>query len=200
MVSVTRASEIPPTTLKADELLLRPFTEADEAAVAVAMTDSGILAWAAGIAVNDAPLADRARIWLLPRLTGWSSGVAPFAVTDAADGTLLGYLGIRDVHRVPDQAVAAYWTTPAGRGRRVAARALAAATAWGFTPAADGGLGLHRISLDHSLANPASCRVAERAGFVPEGILRESFLAYDGTRHDSHLHARLATDPHPASV
>ncbi|MBY8882173.1 GNAT family N-acetyltransferase [Actinacidiphila acidipaludis] len=203
MASVSRtprfgvAFDIPPTTLTADDLLLRPFTEADEVGVAAAMGDGAILSWAAGLAVNAAEPADRARLWLVPRLAGWSSGVAPFAVADAGDGTLLGYVGLRDIHRAPDQAVAAYWTTPAARGRRVAARALDAAATWAFSPAADGGLGLHRISLDHAMANPASCRVATRAGFREEGVMRESFVAPDGTRHDSHLHARLAPDPRP---
>ncbi|SEO43439.1 GNAT family N-acetyltransferase [Actinacidiphila rubida] len=192
MASGIPSSEITPTTLQAGDLLLRPFTEADEAAVGVAMNDPAILSWAAGTAVAGAAPADRGRVWLLPRLTGWSSGVAPFAVADAADGTLLGYLGLRDIRRVPDQAVAAYWTTPAGRGRGVAARALDAATLWAFSPPAEGGLGLYRISLDHSLANVASCRVAERAGFLVEGTMRGSFLAPDGVRHDSHLHARVA--------
>jgi RimJ/RimL family protein N-acetyltransferase len=197
MATVTRSAEITPTVLEAGDLLLRPFTEADEAAVGVAMADPGILSWAAGLAVTGAAPADRGRTWLLPRITGWSSGVAPFAVTDIADGTLLGYVGLRDIHRAPDQAVAAYWTTPAARGRRIAARALLAVTAWAFAPTAEGGLALHRVSLDHSLVNAGSCRVAERAGYRAEGVLRGSFLAPDGTRHDSHLHARLATDPQP---
>jgi RimJ/RimL family protein N-acetyltransferase len=183
-----------PRTLDAGDLRLRPFTETDEAAVREAMTDPGILRWAAGVAVSAAPRAARGRIWLLPRLIGWSTGTAPFAVTDAADGTLLGYVGLRDIQRMPGQAVAAYWVTPAARGRRVGARALSAATAWAFTPTAADGLGLHRISLDHALVNEGSCRVATAAGFTPEGIMRESFVAPDGRRHDSHLHARLATD------
>jgi RimJ/RimL family protein N-acetyltransferase len=193
MACVSRV--ITPRTLDAGDLLLRPFTEADEAEVGEAMTDPEILCWAAGLAVSAAPRAARGRIWLLPRLAGWSTGTAPFAVTDAADGTLLGYVGLRDIHRAPDQAVAAYWVTPAARGRRVAVRALAAATAWAFTPTAADGLGLHRLSLDHSLANEGSCRVATAAGFLLEGTTRESFVDPDGKRHDSHLHARLATDP-----
>jgi hypothetical protein len=43
----------------------------------------------------------------------------------------------------------------------------------------------------------ASCRTALRAGFLEEGTMRESFIGLDDTRHDSHLHARLATDPRP---
>lgn len=187
-------TSITPRELSAGDLRLRPFTESDEAAVALAMQDPAILRWAAGLAVNRARLADRARIWLAPRLVSWQHGSAPFAVTDTATGDLLGYVTVRDVHRVPGQAEAAYWVTPAARGRAVAARALDAAASWAFAAPADGGLGVHRISLDHSLANPGSCRVATRAGFGQEGVMRGSFLDPAGERHDSHLHARLATD------
>ncbi|MEW2522964.1 GNAT family N-acetyltransferase [Actinacidiphila alni] len=185
---------IDPRELTAGDLLLRPFTESDEAAVGRAMEDPGILRWAAGLAVNGAARADRARVWLAPRLLSWQYGSAPFAVTDAASGELLGYVTVRDAHRVPGQAEAAYWVTPAARGRAVAARALDAAARWAFAAPADGGLGVHRISLDHSLANPGSCRVAARAGFPQEGVMRDFFLDPAGERHDSHLHARLATD------
>ncbi|WP_314138033.1 hypothetical protein [uncultured Plantibacter sp.] len=44
--------------------------------------------------------------------------------------------------------------------------------------------------------NPASCGVAIRAGFLPEGIERQK-LAYGADRFDVELHARLATDPVP---
>jgi RimJ/RimL family protein N-acetyltransferase len=107
---------------------------------------------------------------------------------------VLGSVTLRDVNRVPDQAVVGYWVSPAARGRRVAARALDAAARWAFTPTAQGGLGLHRLSLDHALVNEASCRVATRAGFLLEGTMRDYFVELDGRRHDSHLHARLATD------
>ncbi|MEE4544524.1 GNAT family protein [Streptomyces sp. V4-01] len=184
-----------PCTLTAGDLLLRPLVEADEAAVTEAMADAGILRWAAGRVVADAAPADRGRVWLTARLTAWSSGTAAFAITDADGGGFLGYLGLRDIQRVPDQAVAAYWVAPAARGRAVAARALDAAASWAFRPAAEGGLALHRIGLDHALSNEGSCRVATRAGFRVEGTLRESFVDPAGLRHDSHLHARLATDP-----
>jgi RimJ/RimL family protein N-acetyltransferase len=193
---MTSASLVP-RTLTSGDLHLRPLDEADEAAVARAMEDPGIMRWAAGRAVNDAEPAARARVWLLPRLTGWSSGTAAFAITDWADGAFLGYVGLRDIHRVPDQAVASYWVTPAARGRNVAARALDTAARWAFSPADEAGLAVHRISLDHALANPGSCRVAERAGFPTEGTMRGSFVDPSGLRHDSHLHARLATDPSP---
>ncbi|BBA99084.1 putative acetyltransferase [Actinacidiphila reveromycinica] len=189
------ADLLAPTTLRAHGLLLRPVVAADEPAVARAMADPGVLRWAAGMAVIAAPPRDRAAVWLSARVGAWSAGTAAFAVTDPADDVMIGYLGLRDVHRTPDQAVAGYWVTPSARGRQVTARALDAASAWAFEPPHAGGLGLHRIHLDHVLHNVGSCRAALRAGFAEEGVMRDSFIEPDGTRHDCHLHARLATDP-----
>ena len=46
----------------------------------------------------------------------------------------------------------------------------------------------------HAVANPASCRVAEKAGFRLEGVLAQSHRYGDGVYHDEHLHARLAVE------
>lgn len=59
-----------------------------------------------------------------------------------------------------------------------------------------GGLGLQRLRLTHSVENPASCRVAERAGFALEGTMRSALLHEDGW-HDEHLHARVRGDAWP---
>ncbi|MBB3729097.1 hypothetical protein FHR33_004957 [Nonomuraea dietziae] len=83
--------------------------------------------------------------------------------------------------------------SPTGPPRRRAAggwrrgpRALLAE--WAFAER-----GLFRLELGHRTNNPASCRVAVRAGFVAEGIERGK-LVYDGVRYDVERHARLATD------
>jgi len=177
MASLRGAGVLAPMTVRGHGLLLRPLTTADQPAVEDAMRDPGVLRWAAGNAVLAAPVHDRARTWLVSRLSAF-----------------FGYLGFRDVHRTPDQAIAGYWVTPAARGHSVTARALDTAATWAFTPARDGGLGLHRITLDHAVINPGSCHAATRAGFREEGLMREYFVEPDGTRHDCHLHARLATD------
>jgi RimJ/RimL family protein N-acetyltransferase len=193
------APALQPRRIELGDVVLRPFVASDEAAVAEALHDPGILRWTAGTAVIRAPAEQRARRWLEPRIDGWSRGNAIFAIADAGTDQVLGNVSLRDVHRIPDQAVAAYWVSPVARGRRLGARALHAAAIWGF--AADG-LGLHRISLDHSLINEGSCHVALRAGFQLEGVMRDYYVEPTGKRHDSHLHARLATDvvPQPAEA
>lgn len=186
-----------PRRIELDDVVLRPFVMSDEAAVGLALQDPGILRWTAGTAVISSPADRRARKWLEPRIDGWAHGNAVFAVADRETDQVLASVTLRDVHRVPDQAVAAYWVSPAARGRRLGARALDAAARWAF--AADGPR-LHRISLDHSLINEGSCHVALRAGFQLEGVMRDYYVEPTGQRHDSHLHARLATDdvPQPA--
>ncbi|TDU87717.1 RimJ/RimL family protein N-acetyltransferase [Kribbella voronezhensis] len=183
-----------PRRLAVDELVLRPFTAGDEPAVAVALEDLGILRWTAGTAVLRTPAEQRAAKWLENRIDGWARGNAVFAVAEAGTDQVLGSVTLRDVHRVPDQAVCAYWVSPVARGRRIAGRALDAAARWAFTPTVEGGLGLHRLSLDHALVNEGSCKVATHAGFRLEGTMRDYYVELDGRRHDSHLHARLATD------
>jgi len=84
------------------------------------------------------------------------------------------------------QAEVTYWTAAAARGTGVAPAAVGAVAGWAFDV-----LGLHRLELQHSTGNPASCRVAEKAGFVLEGTRRSALLHDDGW-HDMHLHARLA--------
>lgn len=184
-----------PRRIDLDDVVLRPFVASDEAAVALALQDPGILRWTAGTAVISTPADKRALRWLEPRIDSWARGNAVFAIADTQTDQVIGSVTLRDVHRVPDQAVAAYWVSPLARGRRLGARALDAAARWGF--AADG-LRLHRISLDHALVNKGSCHVAQRAGFQLEGVMRDYYVEPTGQRHDSHLHARLATDSVPA--
>lgn len=184
-----------PVHLSAGRLYLRPVEPADEQAVGAALRDPGIARWNTGISIARAPEAERGAMWLRVREQGWTYGsAANFAVLDATTGTLLGTVGIRDINRLPEQALAGYWTVPEARGQGIAPQALDAVCRWAFASLSSGGLGLHRITLDHALVNTGSCRVAEKAGFRLEGTMRGSFLAFDGVRYDSHLHARLATD------
>ena len=190
-----RRKPLEPVHLSAGRLYLRPLQAADEPAVAVALRDPEIMNWNTGVAILRAPEAARAALWLRIREQGWSNGnAAHFAVLDSTSGALLGTVGIRDINQLPQQAIASYWTMPDARGQGVASQSLDCVCRWAFAGQEAGGLGLHRIWLDHVLINPGSCRVAEKAGFRFEGTMRESFLLHNGARLDSHLHARLATD------
>jgi RimJ/RimL family protein N-acetyltransferase len=90
-----------------------------------------------------------------------------------------------------DDAVAkiGYRVLPSARGRGVARQMVDAVTRWAFEER-----GLMRVQLEHAIPNLASCRVAEAAGFVLEGVARSAYAIPDGGREDCHIHGRLPTD------
>ncbi|MEV1328749.1 GNAT family N-acetyltransferase [Micromonospora costi] len=169
--------------LAAPGLLLRPWRDADARAVQDALRDPDIAQWNPQGGPVDAASALR---WVRRR-ADWSAGDHVSLAVTGPDGALLGSVSLHQIHG--ENAAMGYWVVPGARGRGVATRAVDRLSRWAFDE-----LGLHRIELCHATANPASCRVAERAGYRAEGTLRESFRYGDGRRHDEHLHARLATD------
>ncbi|WP_280891237.1 GNAT family N-acetyltransferase [Streptomyces sp. LBL] len=177
-------------------LRLRPWDADSEADVATwlrGFTDPEFQRWNTPIRpVTD---ADSARESLRSKAVQAADGSsASYCVTDARTGTVLGHIGVNAIHPDLRYARVGYWVLPEARGRRVATRALALAVHWAHTE-----LGMHRLELDHAVGHDASCRIAERCGFRFEGILRGAIFEagrQDAFR-DTHLHARLATDPEP---
>ncbi|GIG70659.1 GNAT family N-acetyltransferase [Phytomonospora endophytica] len=129
---------------------------------------------------------DGARAWIA-WVDGLDNGHA-FAIADAADRPW-GSIGVTNIDRNAN-GWTWYATHAEVRGMGVATDALCGIAAWAHAQ------GLHRLELGHRLNNPASCKVATRAGFIAEGVRREKLLQ-DGQRHDTEEHARLATDPLP---
>ncbi|MFB7180562.1 GNAT family N-acetyltransferase [Streptomyces sp. NPDC056257] len=113
---------------------------------------------------------------------------AIWAIAPAAGGPALGLIGLADLDLPGGSGEILYWLLPAGRGSGLMVPATEAVTRWAFDD-----LGLHRVRITHSVANPASCAVATKSGFPLEGTMRGALLHADGW-HDQHLHARLRTD------
>lgn len=174
-----------PLQISVPGLLLRPWRAQDAPEVMAAMREPAIARW------NAAPSAaaglEGAREWVRRR-ADWSGGDhASFAMAEPSTGELLGSVSL---HRIFDGAGSiGYWTLAPVRGRGLAALAVATVTGWAFQR-----LSLHRIELCHAVANASSCRVAQKAGYLLEGTLRESYRYGDQQRHDEHIHGRLATD------
>lgn len=186
--------------IAAGRLLLRPWRRSDADAVVRAWADPEIRRWAGFGATF--PVRENVEQWVDWNNQQWQFGLrAGFAVCDVADERLAGSIMLRDFGRTVTAlgqrggtGEAGYWITPAERGHGAATTALNALCAWAFSEAEQGGLGLHRIELRHSVLNKASCRVAEKAGFRCEGTMRRSFRYADGEWHDEHLHGRLWND------
>lgn len=186
--------------IPAGALLLRPWRRSDASAVVAAWADPEIRRWARyGAKV---PGMENIEQWVDWNNQQWQFGLrAGFAICSAETGELAGSITMRDYGKSPavgghggDTGETGYWIVPAWRGRGAAGAALSALTNWAFAALEDDGLGLRRVELRHSVQNKASCRVAEKAGFLHEGTLRESFRYADGAWHDEHIHARLVGD------
>jgi RimJ/RimL family protein N-acetyltransferase len=96
-----------------------------------------------------------------------AEGEEKYAVTGAADGEVLGSIGLtwsptRDVVEI------GYWTRASARGRGLTTRALALAARHAVES------GAARVQLRADVENVPSRRVAEKAGFTLEGVLRSA--------------------------
>jgi RimJ/RimL family protein N-acetyltransferase len=182
VVPAGRLRHEPQPTLQVDELTVRPWLPADAGAVLDAYRDPDIQRW--HVRSMTAPEAVE---WVASWSGRWRAETgAGWAVARA--GALVGRVGFRTIDLGEGGAEIGYWTVPAARGHDVAARAARAVSTWMFTV-----VGLHRVELNHSTRNSASCRIAAKAGFAYEGTSRQQLRHQDGW-HDMHRHARLAVD------
>lgn len=179
-----------PVEVSAYGLLLRPMRPDDAPQVALAAADPEIARW------NRIP--EDVEEWCARR-ADWSDGThASWAIVDpSAPEVLLGASSLHQVDRDQLDCEIGYLVLPGQRGRKVATRAVCAASEFAF-----GALGMRRITLFHAVANPASCGVARRAGYLLEGVHRQSHhygsAGADNGWDDEHSHARLASDPAPS--
>jgi RimJ/RimL family protein N-acetyltransferase len=105
------------------------------------------------------------------------------------DGRLVGLALAPHIDHAAREAELGYLVAPSARGRGYATELLRLLTDWAFEQA-----GVLRATLVIDVENPASARVAERAGYVREGVMR-SIDFKEGRRIDAELWSRLPSDP-----
>jgi RimJ/RimL family protein N-acetyltransferase len=136
--------------------------------------DAEILRWDES---DDYTIEDTASALISDRAE-WADGSgAHFAIEDAATGTFAGIIGGL-IGRTPATAHLSYRIRAEVRGRGFATRALVLVADWLLTE-----VRVARVELYAYGGNLASQKVAERAGFVREGVLRRS-EALNGVVHD----------------
>ncbi|MFE2057248.1 GNAT family N-acetyltransferase [Streptomyces sp. NPDC059446] len=166
-----------------DGLTLRPWRPGDAPVVLRAFSPLE-MARQAGRPVTT---TTEALEWVAEREGERAAGTA-YAWAVVGDGVPLGHVSVAAVNHVHGIGWVSYWTAEGARRKGVALGGVRVLARWAFDD-----LGLHRLELGHRTNNPASCAVAVRAGFRPEGVDREK-LRYGGVRYDVERHARLATD------
>ena len=128
------------------------------------------------------------RIWAERYEEGRADGTREgFAVVDRLDGSFLGIAVAFAMDGESRQAEFGYVVAREARGRGVATEALRLLTEWGFEH------DLERLELRINVDNDASMRVAERCGYVREGMLRSVHFKA-GTRTDVVVYSRLRSD------
>ncbi|MEU2791364.1 GNAT family N-acetyltransferase [Streptomyces sp. NPDC007100] len=182
-----RDSEQPTLPLPPDAEL-RPWRPSDAHALVAACQDPAIRQWNRPEQVSLEEAREKIARW---HRRWHDEQAAIWAIADRDGGEVVGLAGLGDMDLKGGSAEFLYWLLPAARGRGLAVAATLRISRWALED-----LGLHRLRLAHSVANPASCRVAEKAGFQLEGTLRSALLHSDGW-HDEHLHARVAGDDWP---
>jgi len=167
--------------------MLRPWRLDDAAGLQTAFTGSTDLSAQFG-AIELSTIA-RCRSFIAENLAPATVSRQNFAIS--VDGVAVGNVGIGSMEHRHGTGWVYYWLSTEARGRGLATLALASIADWAFTEQ-----GLHRLELGHRTNNPASCRVAAKAGFAFEGIERQK-LKYGSERFDVETHARLRTDAPP---
>lgn len=184
----TLAATPQPRLTAAGGLLLRPWAATDAPVFFAAYRDPEIRHWH----TRQPASVDQVREWFDRYGQDWAQEKGAHWAVTRGGGEVLGRIALRGIDLDDGVAVCAYWVLPAARGAGAASRALTAVSHWAL-----GKAGFHRLELDHSTRNQASCRVAARAGFLLEGTKRSDAVHSDG-RHDMHLHARIRGDGQPA--
>lgn len=170
---------------------LRPWRDTDVAGLVWACQDPEIARWTS---VPNPYGETDARAYLLQRFDAIHAGLAaPFAIVEAPGTQLLGSIALNWLDWKNRRGEVGYWLAREARGHGHATRAVRLICEWGFQA-----LGLERIELLAATANPSSQRVAERAGFTREALLRSYMRGKDG-REDMVAYALLRSGLRSAS-
>jgi RimJ/RimL family protein N-acetyltransferase len=177
---------LPDSPLCAAGLQLRPLTAGDFAAVRDAREHPASVSF-----VNPLPAADGDALVELTDDARRADKRLHLAITDLPETEYLGEIAL--ILRTAEAGESgtgeiAYVVAPHARGRGVATTALRLLSAWGLTA-----LRLERLQLSIPPDDAASHRVADKAGFRYEGILR-STKVIRGERIDSAMYSLLPGD------
>jgi RimJ/RimL family protein N-acetyltransferase len=148
-------------------VLVRPWGERGDADAIVAACNDPAIAEFLDMIPQPYTRSD-ADMYLDICRVGWRDGTfSSFAVV--IDGEAVGSIGVRWKDSDDGVAEVGYWVAADARGTGVCTRALRLVASWALTQP-----GMARLELRAAEENVASQRVAEKAGFTREGVLRSS--------------------------
>jgi len=179
-----------PAALDTERLLMRPPQAGDGPALLSAINDSlaelrrflASLPWvAAEQTLESAEIYCRnAQANFLARRD------LPFLLFEKSTGQLVGATGLHRIVWATPKVEFGYWCRTTRSGKGFVSEAVAALVDFAF-----GHLHAVRVELITDEENTGSRRLAERCGFVLEGVLRKERRAPDGILRNTCIYARL---------
>lgn len=133
------------------------------------------------------------RDWVLSRDAAWAEDEEySFVVADQATGRFLGGAGLNAINSLNNFANLGYWVRSGSAGQGVATAAACLVARWGLLQ-----MGFQRVEILAATGNVASRRVAQKAGAVEEGILRNRIRVH-GRVWDAVIFSLIPSDVVPA--
>jgi RimJ/RimL family protein N-acetyltransferase len=127
--------------------------------------------------------------WLKALLELWEKDAFyMFDILEAATDQILGFVLLNHLNRTHQIANLGYMVRTSRAGQGIATAATRLAARYGFEQ-----LGLQRIEIVVRPDNPASLKVAEKAGAVREALLRNR-LRHHGSPCDAYMHSLIPAD------
>ncbi|MGI5455322.1 GNAT family N-acetyltransferase [Streptomyces sp. CA-249302] len=174
-----------PVTLTTARLLLRPPGAQDTDAVYKAAQDPEIQRWTT---IPSPYLPEHAQAFTQRMVPdGWANGtMLDWGLFLAGGEELVGMIGL--YMRSLSTAEIGFWGTKEHRGNGYVTEAVATISRWAFAE-----LSVDRVEWRAEVGNTPSRAVAERTGFVIEGVLRSAII-HQGVRRDAWVGALLPSD------
>jgi RimJ/RimL family protein N-acetyltransferase len=158
----------PEAPLTDGTIVLRQWSDADVPAIVAACGDAEIARWLDQV---PQPYTERdAREYVASTRRGWrEASIASFAIAERRTNEQLGSVSVHWLDHEHAIGEVGYWVRADARGRGVATRAVRLVSRWAIEECK-----LERLQLRADVHNEASQRVAEKAGFRREGVLRSA--------------------------
>lgn len=160
-------------------LALRPLSDADKLLYQSASEDPEIIR-------RFGPLPDSPEAMITKNRESWDNGSLATLAIDPHTGAAVGVVMVEP--GPSSRANIGYWLLRDRRGNGYATRALVLTSQWAFDT-----LAVKRLQLFCEVDNVPSQRVAERAGYQREGVLR-SYFQIGQERSDAIVYSLLPSD------
>jgi RimJ/RimL family protein N-acetyltransferase len=177
-----------PSEITTERLLLRVPRAGDGPRVNAAVVESAAelapwMPWA-----NPTPKVEDTEVWCRQAAAKFlGREQIPFSIYPKDDPTYcIGNAGLHHVYWKIPTAEVGYWIRTSETGKGYATEAVGALVKFAFET-----MKVNRLQLRCDLKNRRSAGVAERCGFLLEGVMRSDSLDHDGKLRDTCLYSRI---------